>query len=140
MRHPLLSSTTQKSHHSCVKPRMCLTPAVRTGELFDLLRDGRPWTRAQLAETTGLARSTIAARIDTAVMRESGAILFDRAAAEKDRPRPERTALAAAAARLPDGPARAEIAGRPVPLVALWPGSPILPLRAELALKTYGLC
>lgn len=44
---------------------MCLTPAVRTGELFDLLRDGRPWTRAQLAETTGLARSTIAARIDT---------------------------------------------------------------------------
>src|SRR5918994_93258 len=44
---------------------MCLTPAVRTGELFDLLRDGRPWTRAQLAEATGLARSTITARIDT---------------------------------------------------------------------------
>lgn len=43
---------------------MCLTPAVRTGELFDLLRDGRPWTRAQLAEATGLARSTVAARID----------------------------------------------------------------------------
>jgi predicted NBD/HSP70 family sugar kinase len=43
---------------------MCLTPAVRTGELFDLLRDGRPWTRAQLAEATGLARSTITARID----------------------------------------------------------------------------
>ena len=38
---------------------------MRTGELFDLLRDGRPWTRAQLAEATGLARSTIAARIDT---------------------------------------------------------------------------
>jgi predicted NBD/HSP70 family sugar kinase len=38
---------------------------VRTGELFDLLRDGRPWTRAQLAEATGLARSTITARIDT---------------------------------------------------------------------------
>ncbi|WP_242532709.1 ROK family transcriptional regulator [Nocardioides sp. S5] len=37
---------------------------MRTGELFDLLRDGRPWTRAQLAEATGLARSTIAARID----------------------------------------------------------------------------
>ena len=32
---------------------MCLTPPVRTGELFDLLRDGRPWTRAQLAEATG---------------------------------------------------------------------------------------
>ncbi len=44
---------------------MCLTPAVRTGELFDLLRDGRPWTRAQLADATGLARSTITARIDT---------------------------------------------------------------------------
>ena len=44
---------------------MCLTPAVRTGEMFDLLRDGRPWTRAQLAEATGLARSTITTRIDT---------------------------------------------------------------------------
>lgn len=43
---------------------MCLTPPVRTGELFDLLRDGRPWTRAQLAEATGLARSTVASRID----------------------------------------------------------------------------
>ncbi|UFN44119.1 ROK family transcriptional regulator [Nocardioides okcheonensis] len=38
---------------------------MRTGELFDLLRDGRPWTRAQLADATGLARSTITARIDT---------------------------------------------------------------------------
>ena len=43
---------------------MCLTPAVQTSDLFELLRDGRPWTRAQLAEATGLARSTIAARID----------------------------------------------------------------------------
>src|SRR6476619_1899235 len=46
-------------------PAVCLTSPVRTGELFDLLRDGRPWTRAQLAEATGLARSTITARIDT---------------------------------------------------------------------------
>ncbi|WP_297616178.1 ROK family transcriptional regulator, partial [Nocardioides sp.] len=38
---------------------------MRTGELFDLLRDGRPWTRAQLADATGLARSTVTARIDT---------------------------------------------------------------------------
>ena len=37
---------------------------MRTGDIFELLRDGRPWTRAELAETTGLARSTIAARID----------------------------------------------------------------------------
>ena len=42
-----------------------LDSSVRTGELFDLLRDGRPWTRAQLAESTGLARSTVTARIDT---------------------------------------------------------------------------
>ena len=46
---------------------MCFTHLVRTGELFDLLRDGRPWTRAQLADATGLARSTIAARIDTLI-------------------------------------------------------------------------
>ena len=46
---------------------MCLTPPVRTGELFDLLRDGRPWTRAQLAEATGLARSTVTTRIDTLI-------------------------------------------------------------------------
>jgi predicted NBD/HSP70 family sugar kinase len=37
---------------------------VRTGDLFELLRDGRPWTRAELAESTGLARSTVTARID----------------------------------------------------------------------------
>lgn len=33
-------------------------------ELFQLLRDGRPRTRAALAEVTGLARSTVAARVD----------------------------------------------------------------------------
>jgi predicted NBD/HSP70 family sugar kinase len=33
-------------------------------ELFQLLRDGRPRTRASLAQHTGLARSTIAARVD----------------------------------------------------------------------------
>ncbi len=33
-------------------------------ELFQLLRDGVPRTRAQLAKSTGLARSTIAARVD----------------------------------------------------------------------------
>ncbi len=37
---------------------------MRPSDLFELLRDGQPRTRAQLAETTGLARSTIAARID----------------------------------------------------------------------------
>ncbi|WP_105566243.1 ROK family transcriptional regulator [Microbacterium halophytorum] len=34
------------------------------GELFQLLRDGAPRTRAELAKSTGLARSTIAARVD----------------------------------------------------------------------------
>lgn len=33
-------------------------------ELFQLLRDGQPRTRAELATLTGLARSTVAARID----------------------------------------------------------------------------
>ncbi|WP_127792344.1 ROK family transcriptional regulator [Agromyces sp. LHK192] len=33
-------------------------------ELFQLLRDGAPRTRAALAQATGLARSTIAARVD----------------------------------------------------------------------------
>jgi predicted NBD/HSP70 family sugar kinase len=33
-------------------------------ELFQLLRDGRPRTRAELATLTGLARSTIATRVD----------------------------------------------------------------------------
>jgi len=40
------------------------TSVVRTSDIFDLLRDGRPRTRAQLAETTGLARSTVAARVE----------------------------------------------------------------------------
>ena len=38
---------------------------MRASDLFELLRDGQPRTRAQLAEETGLARSTIAARIDS---------------------------------------------------------------------------
>ncbi|MGO1769777.1 MAG: winged helix-turn-helix transcriptional regulator, partial [Microbacterium sp.] len=33
-------------------------------ELFQLLRDGAPRTRAELAKATGLARSTIASRVD----------------------------------------------------------------------------
>jgi glucokinase len=34
------------------------------GELFQLLRDGKPKTRAELASACGLARSTVAARIE----------------------------------------------------------------------------
>lgn len=40
------------------------TFGVRTSDVFELLRDGRPRTRAQLADASGLARSTIASRID----------------------------------------------------------------------------
>ncbi len=38
--------------------------ASGASELFQLLRDGRPRTRAGLASSTGLARSTVAARVD----------------------------------------------------------------------------
>ena len=37
----------------------------RTGDLFQLLRDGRARTRSELAEITGLARTTVAAKIDS---------------------------------------------------------------------------
>lgn len=46
-------------------PPSALGAAVsRTADLFQLLRDGKPWTRAELAMTTGLARSTIAGKVD----------------------------------------------------------------------------
>lgn len=44
--------------------RAWFTALVRTSDVFELLRDGRPRTRAQLAQATGMARSTIAARVD----------------------------------------------------------------------------
>jgi glucokinase len=34
------------------------------GELFQLFRDARSWTRSELAEQTGLSRNTVAARVD----------------------------------------------------------------------------
>lgn len=41
------------------------TPGVSgVSQLFQLLRDGVPRTRAELAKSTGLARSTVAARVD----------------------------------------------------------------------------
>ncbi|MET1087733.1 MAG: ROK family transcriptional regulator [Arthrobacter sp.] len=39
----------------------------RAGDLFQLLRDGKARTRAELAMTTGLARSTVASRIDALI-------------------------------------------------------------------------
>jgi predicted NBD/HSP70 family sugar kinase len=43
---------------------MCFTALMRPSELFDLLRDGQPRTRAELARTAGVARSSVAAHID----------------------------------------------------------------------------
>jgi len=40
------------------------TTSAGVNELFQLLRDGVPRTRAELAKSTGLARSTVAARVD----------------------------------------------------------------------------
>lgn len=40
------------------------TNGVGVSEVFQLLRDGAPRTRAELAKSSGLARSTIAARVD----------------------------------------------------------------------------
>ncbi|HCC39742.1 MAG TPA: sugar kinase, partial [Arthrobacter bacterium] len=40
----------------------------RAGDLFQLLRDGKARTRAELALTTGLARSTVASRIDALIL------------------------------------------------------------------------
>ncbi len=40
----------------------------RTGDLFQLLRDGKARTRAELSLSTGLARSTVAARIDALML------------------------------------------------------------------------
>src|SRR6187399_1912583 len=36
-------------------------------DLFQILRDGRPRTRSELSAITGLARSTVAARVDSLV-------------------------------------------------------------------------
>lgn len=44
-----------------------------------------------------------------------------------------------AAPRFIDAPERTEIAGIALPLVRLWPDSPVLALRAEAALTRWGL-
>lgn len=46
------------------EPKSILGRSAHGGDLFQLLRDGLPRTRAELASMTGLARSTIVARID----------------------------------------------------------------------------
>jgi serine kinase of HPr protein (carbohydrate metabolism regulator) len=44
-----------------------------------------------------------------------------------------------AAERLPDGPGHSELLGCRIPLVRLWPDSPVLALRALAALSQFGL-
>ncbi|WP_285725572.1 ROK family transcriptional regulator [Psychromicrobium xiongbiense] len=41
--------------------------STRAGELFQIFRDGQARTRAEIAELTGLARSTVAARLEALV-------------------------------------------------------------------------
>ena len=41
---------------------------VGTGDLFQLMRDGRPRTRGELAQLSSLARSTITARVDALLL------------------------------------------------------------------------
>jgi len=47
--------------------RTAASPPVGTSELFQILRDGVPRTRAELAALTGLARSTIGVRLDALI-------------------------------------------------------------------------
>ncbi|MDH5133107.1 MULTISPECIES: ROK family protein [unclassified Microbacterium] len=44
--------------------RPLATPSPGTGEIFQILRDGHARTKAELAALTGLARSTVASRVD----------------------------------------------------------------------------
>jgi predicted NBD/HSP70 family sugar kinase len=45
--------------------RVSVLGSTGAGDLFQLLRDGKPRTRAELAAVTGLARSTIGLRLDS---------------------------------------------------------------------------
>ncbi|NJC20956.1 glucokinase [Arthrobacter pigmenti] len=53
-----------KSVMESVIQRASGVPAPGASEVFQLLRDGHPRTRAELALLTGLARSTVASRVD----------------------------------------------------------------------------
>jgi glucokinase len=69
--------------------------SARSGELFQILLDGTPRTRAELSVITGLARSTIAARVD-ALMESEFVIAVGEAASSGGRP-PSRFAFNPAA-------------------------------------------
>ncbi|WP_041684251.1 ROK family transcriptional regulator [Renibacterium salmoninarum] len=57
----MLQSTANGLSNGALNAASSLT---RAGELFQIFRDGQARTRAELAELTGLARSTVAARLD----------------------------------------------------------------------------
>lgn len=46
----------------------------RASDVFQLLRNGQPWTRAELATSTGLSRSTVSTRVD--LLLSSGLVGF----------------------------------------------------------------
>ncbi|MEX5301493.1 ROK family transcriptional regulator [Kocuria sabuli] len=54
-----------KGQPRATSPRPAISPAPGASEVFQLLRDGQPRTRAELAQLTGLARSSVASRVDT---------------------------------------------------------------------------
>ena len=59
--------------------------SARSGDVFQLLLDGAPRTRAELATLTGLARSTIAVRVD-ALIASGFVTAVDEAASSGGRP------------------------------------------------------
>jgi predicted NBD/HSP70 family sugar kinase len=60
----LTQSLTSEHGQPRTKKASKQTPGFGASELFQLLRDGRPRTRSELAAATGFARSTITSRID----------------------------------------------------------------------------
>jgi predicted NBD/HSP70 family sugar kinase len=76
-------------------PAVPVLGSARSGDLFQLLLDGAPRTRAELAALTGLARSTVAVRVDT-LMASGFVIAVGGAASSGGRP-PSRFAVNPAA-------------------------------------------
>jgi predicted NBD/HSP70 family sugar kinase len=60
-----ITSSTRLPSDGGFTQRPSALGASGASEVFQVLRDGQPRTRAELAQLTGLARSTVAARIDT---------------------------------------------------------------------------
>src|SRR5688572_23135698 len=61
--HPFVDGSAEVDGCRYISRRGSLRP-VRPSDVFELLRDGQPRTRSQLAHAAGMSRSTIAARIE----------------------------------------------------------------------------